>query len=90
MRALRDPTRLRVSVRRLYGPGFSQVDCLRRRIAGSPSRTFVYRDNPGATEILLANHEIGGRNDLMAVYDRGVTNGMLRADLYGDDEKDNQ
>lgn len=86
MKTLKQPERLRVSLRKLYGPSYPQVDSLRRRIAGSPSHTFVYRERPGATEILLSNHEIDGRNDLMAVYDRSVTNGMLRADLYGESE----
>lgn len=78
-------TRHRVSRRRLYGPSYACLDALRRRIkktTGDDGRSYVYRSS--RFEILIANHEIPDQPGLVGVYDRRVSNVMLREDLYGD------
>jgi hypothetical protein len=70
-----------ISKRRLYGPGYAQINTLRRRIVKT-ARAYVYRAGRRA-EILISDEPLE-RSDLIAVYDCGVTNMMIRSDLYDD------
>lgn len=81
--------RKRVSRFELRGPDPYEIKILRtrlRRVAGG--KMFVYRESPTSGEIVVANHDVEGRRDLLAVYDRNVTTAMLRQDLYHEDAED--
>ncbi len=78
--------RNRASIRRLFGPDFAHISNIakriRRKAVQGEGLAYVYRTGR-APMILISHRELKGRTDLLAVYDATVTNGIVRADLYG-------
>lgn len=74
--------RMRIQTVPLRGTGCMEVKAIRERLKrGSGVRRYVYKSHPSAREIVIANHEIPGRTDLVGVYDRRVTAEMVRVDI---------
>lgn len=80
------PYRKRVTTVRITGTGGQDVAKLRNMIKHRVGASYVYRT--GRAEIQLANYDVEGRDDLVAVYDRRVTAAMIRQDIYGEDPAD--
>lgn len=75
-----------VRVVRLRGTGCMEVKALRERLKkGTGLRRYVYKAHDRARHIVVANHEIPGRDDLIGVYDRNVTAAMVRQDILNEE-----
>lgn len=75
-----------VRTMKLRGTSGYDVKKIRERIKrGSGEKRYVYKSHDKAREIVIANHEVPGRTDLIGVYDCKITAEMVRVDILNED-----